>query len=347
MKGNKGIYTHLSGLMVLILSIWISRFFPNWIENHYSLIIFPKLSSGLKYIFGWIKIPLFFPLLIIFLYKLIRSIIRVRSNWTNIFDTLLKYILFACSAFYILWAYNYQRVKVEDKILLNKIDFDESEVLTTFYDASRRLDSLSYLVHGNLDTLSLPVDLKEIAIRSVKSTLNSLGYKHFEIGKFKEFWPKGFLLHLSTAGFYFPFTGEANYDGGLHPLQLPFVLCHEYLHAQGFGDEGECNFIAYLACKSSKNPFFEYSADIALYKTIISLDNSGMLLYMPVLGDLVKADLKDISFEMSKYPDYFPEIRDKIYDLYLKIQGIPEGENNYNNFVRLLIKYNTRTNNVF
>ena len=347
MKDYREIIKHLTGLLILILSIWISRFFPEWIEKHYSLVIFPKLATALKFIFGWISFSLFVPLIVLFIFKLIKSIKKTDRHWISITEVLLKYILFICTAFYILWGYNYNRIKVSDKLALNEDILNDSLILNTFLGTGKRLDSISHDLHSGNDTLLPSVNIKEMVYKSVHSVLIQTGYNNFDIGKLKEFWPKGFLLRISTAGFYMPFTGEANYDGGLHPIQLPFVMCHEYLHSQGFADEGECNFLAYLACHNSNDPLFRYSADIALYKTIRGLGDRSKLHDAYVISDQVKKDLEDIRVTMDKYPDFAPQIRDFMYDLYLKLQGIEEGEHNYDNFVQLLIKYNKQHHNVF
>ncbi|MCB0582976.1 MAG: DUF3810 family protein, partial [Phaeodactylibacter sp.] len=69
-------------------------------------------------------------------------------------------------------------------------------------------------------------------------------------------------------GLYFPFTGEGHIDAGLHPLQKPYVMAHELAHGYGFGDEGTCNFLGYLACIGSDDPVIAYIGHLNYWRTL-------------------------------------------------------------------------------
>lgn len=348
MKQYSGFFRYLSGLILLILVILLSRFFPGWMEINYSLTIFPKLNKILQFFTGMIPIPLFFPLLFYLIYRYTNMIWRKKNGFSFIIELTVKYCLFVVVLFYILWGFNYQRLHIIDKFSLQD-ELVTDNLINKVYN--KTIDSLNFWANEfhsqNVNIANTKVDIKLLVKNSVQNVLIKLGYPKMEIGKLKEFWPKGFLLRISTSGFYFPFTGEAYFDSGLHIYQLPFALCHEYAHSQGFADEGECNFIAYQACMYSNNKLFKYSADLALYKTILSLRNNTYLFNLNPLNNFVTHDLQSIRQEMQKYPDYFPKLRDKFYDIYLKLQGIDEGELNYSSFVQILIKYKKHLKNEF
>ena len=42
-------------------------------------------------------------------------------------------------------------------------------------------------------------------------------------------------------------------------------MMHEQTHLRGFMNEAEANFVAYLACENSSDPYFEYSGCKAKY----------------------------------------------------------------------------------
>ena len=50
------------------------------------------------------------------------------------------------------------------------------------------------------------------------------------------------LDYLGVSGIYFPFTGEANFNGGTPPVSLPRVMGHEMSHQRGYAREDEANF---------------------------------------------------------------------------------------------------------
>ena len=150
-------------------------------------------------------------------------------------------------------------------------------------------------------------------------------------------FPKGILLRISTAGFYLPFTGESNIDAGLHPIQLPFVMAHEYAHGYGTTDEGSCNFLGFLACENAADPFIRYSGHYGYWRYLLSsfrLQNpEAYKTFREALPAGIKADIKAISENSDKYPDIFPKFRDLTYDAFLKAQGINDGMANYNRIV--------------
>ena len=79
-------------------------------------------------------------------------------------------------------------------------------------------------------------------------------------------WPNGFLLRWSTAGIYIPQTGEGHIDRGLLAVQKPFTIAHEMAHGYGVADEGACNFIAWLACSQSRDPWVRFGGALTYWR---------------------------------------------------------------------------------
>jgi hypothetical protein len=153
-------------------------------------------------------------------------------------------------------------------------------------------------------------------------------------------------LRISTAGVYIPFTGEGNIDPGLHYLQLPFVMAHEMSHAYGFGDEGTCNFLAYLACTQSEDLFLKYVGHLYYWRYVASdyreFQPEAYKDFFETLPVGVKSDLAAIRQEMDKYPDIFPAVRDAAYTAYLQAQGIQEGLKNYDRVIMMVHAWKKR-----
>ncbi len=65
--------------------------------------------------------------------------------------------------------------------------------------------------------------------------------------------------YLQIGGFYFPWTGEANYHR-LQPVSsIPFVIAHEKAHQRCVTSEDEANFIGFAACVRCSDPYVRYS----------------------------------------------------------------------------------------
>jgi hypothetical protein len=192
----------------------------------------------------------------------------------------------------------------------------------------------------------LPDDLENTMRSGLKKQLNQYGYPTPGIVRARQLWPKGLLLRISTAGVYIPFTGEGNVDAGLHFLQLPFVLAHEMSHAYGFGDEGTCNFLAYLTCTESSDPFLKYVGYLYYWRYVASeyqsIQPKKYKEFRSTLPPGLIADLTAIQEEMEKYPDIFPGIRDATYNAYLQAQGIHEGMKNYDRVIMLVHAWRKR-----
>lgn len=89
----------------------------------------------------------------------------------------------------------------------------------------------------------------------------------------KQIQASKFLSQQYMMGYYFPFSMEANYNREMYLSNVPFTMCHELSHLQGFIYEQDANFIGYLACVSSDDPFFQYSG----YLSMINYLDSDLL----------------------------------------------------------------------
>ena len=181
-----------------------------------------------------------------------------------------------------------------------------------------------------------------------------------EYGQLSGYYPRAktirasdFLSQEYMMGYYFPFSMEANYNSRMYVVNKPSTICHELAHLKGFILEDDANFIGFLACIQSEDPFFQYSG------------------YMGVLSYVEREFLDSIGHDASKYADH-PRIEDSVYgdDLFLtaeaweaveekavvetatvkkassqfteatlKINGVEDGMKSYARVVQLLLEY--------
>lgn len=323
-------------LFSVIGIVIISHKIPGIVEEVYSHYIFPICSGSLQAFAALINIPLFVLFIAFVIYFILIQTVQKNEKSAAKFVNFLA-VLITC--FYFFWGFNYSRHTIEHKLNLNKYAIPDSIYSSLLLKSSDKLNELSSKINrGNDHKMNDTSFILNIST-SVKRLMTSMGYKPPQSVVVKEFWPEGILLRFSTAGFYMPFTAECYYDGGLHPFQLPFVVAHECAHGYGIGDEGTCNFIAYLVCAQSQDPIIQYSGEIAYWKTIKMMNVNKSYNKENLLSQKSIQDLDAIALKMSQYPDIFPDFRDFIYNNFLKLQGISEGEANYNNFIDLIYKY--------
>lgn len=158
--------------------------------------------------------------------------------------------------------------------------------------------------------------------------------------------PAGCLLVFGTAGIFWPFSGEGYVDSGLDSLVIPFTMAHEFAHGFGWTDEGECNFIALLACRKSDKGLIRYSAELSYWRYLMS--NAFRIypeLYKKYLSEIsipIQRDLKSIDYHNNQFPEILPELRDWFYDRYLIFNGVKGGSQSYTGIIKWVINYRKR-----
>ncbi len=338
------------GGFTLVLNSLAHRF-PYFVERYYSRGLFLGVRSFLDGVLTWIPFP---SLYLFFLGLVIYWIIAIKKSF-GIRKTIKRRLLSSLIGllngvglllfwFYFSWGFNYARVPIEKTLGFDIHPITLAQIETKMKHEAVLLDSLRKLT-GVSDTIAISsVRLRGNLEDTLRSNLVAkLMEWDFPIGgkvRGKIIYPKGVFLHFSSAGLYFPFVGEGNIDAGLYPLQFPPVITHEMAHGYGFGDEGTCNFLAYVANADSPNPLLAYAAHLSYYRTLAS----NFLYHFPkeyqayrkTLPQGIVNDLNAINDNNRRYPDWMPKLRYYAYDHYLKSQGIKEGIDNYNRVLMLV-----------
>ncbi|MDQ3141620.1 MAG: DUF3810 domain-containing protein [Bacteroidota bacterium] len=307
------------------------RSFRYFWDHSFSLIPMPLL---------WLWLLVLITILVWLFYRLLTKKVKLLSFSYFIFSL----ILFHGWFFYWSWGFNYFRNDLKDTFEMgdpiNSIAFEK------FLDAqTQKIIQLRM----KLDAIKMSIDYKNELVLS--NEIKPLLFQYFkgfnlnfsELGRCRILNPKGSLLIWSASGVYWPFAGEGQIDAGLSPLQYPFTYAHEYCHVMGWTDEGECNFLAYLACSSSSDVFIQYSAELSLWRYLMAdaRQNDKQLYqkYLQLLPNEIKIDLSEINKALNAYPEILPGIRYWFYDRYLRIHGIRSGHKSYSELVSWVIRY--------
>jgi len=248
--------------------------------------------------------------------------------------------------FYFLWGFNYQQKQLGEILDLKPVKPDTTQLYESAVFFLGKLNRLRSNVSDKdvpLDFGYVPEDYENDIRRNLEQILSEWNLPTAGRVRVRELYPKGILLRISTAGVYIPFVFEGHIDAGLHPIQYPFTLAHEMSHGYGLADEGTCNFTGYLACMNSEDAFVQYSATMSLWRYMANnLRRASPRLYKKLnsqISDHVRMDLVAVMDEMDLYPDLFPEVRDAVYDSYLKSHGVAGGLSNYSTVVRMVLAW--------
>jgi hypothetical protein len=347
LKDKRFIWIGLGLLAILVRSVAS----PAAIEQVYSRGIFVFVRTMFDVITGilpFAMVYLLFVVLVILLVFTIKKVLTDSRKWParigSAIFSLLAFISGVIFFFLVLWGYNYGRVPIEQQMGFETTPLSledlKMELDSTTKVITRLRAKIPNITDSAINQSFLPLELEETMHDALVDILRKHNYPTPGYVRGRLLWPKGLLLRISTAGVYIPFTGEGHIDAGLHPIQLPFVTAHEMSHGYGFGDEGTCNFLAYLACIDSENPLLQYIGYFSYWRYVASnyrryQREEYKEFYEARVPEGVKNDLRAIYVEMDKYPDILPKVRDAVYNNYLKAQGISEGIQNYSRILML------------
>ena len=107
-------------------------------------------------------------------------------------------------------------------------------------------------------------DMKQEAVRAMQGLGEEYELLSGYYPRAKGIAASDFLSQQYMMGYYFPFSMEANYNTSMYVANVPATLCHELAHLKGFIYEDDANFIGFLACISSDDPFYRYSGYLSV-----------------------------------------------------------------------------------
>jgi len=344
------------GLLTMLIR-WVAGFYPQAVENLYARGIY----QGVRWIFDHTltitPVPLLYILFVLLVAWLVWAVVRFFRNkqplgkkgWNTVFSLLAfsgGFIFF----FTWLWGFNYIRVPIEQQLNFKSEPLGLQEIKTKFDEYIVLLDSLRENI-PNADTAALsadflPENLENTMRELLTATLTELDYPTTGRVRGRLIYPKGILIRNSASGIYIPFIGEGNIDGGLHHLSIPFTIAHEMAHGYGHGDEGTCNFLAYLACQRAQDPYIRYAGTYSYWRYLRSalrnLDNETYQTLETQLPTGIRNDLEALKYSWTLYPQALPKFRDWLYDRFLKSQGIAEGTKSYSKVVMMVEAFNRK-----
>lgn len=115
------------------------------------------------------------------------------------------------------------------------------------------------------------------------------------------------MTYTHISGVYTFFTGEANVNINFPDFVIPYTAAHELSHQRGISRENEANFIAFVACIGSKDPYIRYSGYLNMYQYMSSaLYSADPELYRETYNALDKG----VRSELVAYGDFFDKYRD-------------------------------------
>lgn len=334
-------------LLVQIVFLKILAFFPETVEQFYSNGLYVWISHFSRTVLG--KIPFSVGDVIYgitFLYGIYWFFKNRKLNWKDKTWKVLSFISVVYFIFHFLWAFNYYRVPLFEKMNIkreyadadliaftkklivrtNEVQFAITKDRTAKVVNSYSQDSIFKLTQNGYDCLAQQYPIFTYEIPSRKKSLMSLP-----------------LTYMGFGGYLNPFTNEAQVNDKLPMYGFPNVVCHEMAHQIGFGSESECNFIGFLAGIKNDNLYFQYSAlSNALRYCMGNIkvkDEKQFEILKKTINPGIIKNYKESDVFWEQYDTFIDKAFHAFYDQYLKSNQQEEGIDSYSKFVDLLINY--------
>lgn len=337
-------------LVIQILILKIIPFFRESVEHFYSNGMYQLLSNFLRIILGWIPFSigdvLYFILIVLAVKWFWKNRKTWKSNWKNQIVTILSVFSVFYFFFHFLWAINYYRVPLFEKMKIER-DYTDADLL----DFTKKIIAKTNQIHSQItknDSLKVvyPYTHETTFIKNLNGYKNLANhypfftYQHLSLKKSLFSLP---LTYMGFGGYLNPFTNEAQVNYLIPMYNLPTTSCHEMAHQMGYASESECNFIGFLASIHNDDPYYKYSGySFALRYCLNNWYNKDEKTYQELLKTIHPGIIENYKESEQFWMQYETPIErgfHAFYDRYLKINQQKEGINSYSKFVDLMVNY--------
>lgn len=343
-------------IILAVISVIIHIMFRNSVafSDYFNMNVSSAVRAILAHATSWIPfsfaegIIIFLPFLLIFLFIKSFSIIsgstastvRVISGLLCI--PMLLYVIFVFG-----FASGYSGSYIDKKLNIERHDLSADELENCAVMLNIQLEKLqSEIVYDENGFSVMNYSYNEMSEKLI-CAYDKLHEKYSFIQKLdsrikpvmlSEPWT---YTHIS--GMYSYFTGEANVNTNYPDFIIPYTAAHELAHQRGIARENEANFIAFLVCIESDDPYIQYSGYLNMYQYVASALNKANPNLYSEMSSNVKAAVRGELYAYSKFFKKYEKstaskVSGTINDTYLKIQGT-EGSKSYGMVVDLAVVY--------
>jgi hypothetical protein len=337
-------------LFFQILFLKIIAFFPESVEHFYSNGLYVFIADTLRITLGKIPISvgdILYGFLIIYT---ILSVWKTRKTWKIKWkDNILKTLSFVSVAFFffhLLWAMNYYRMPLFEKMNIKREYSDEELIHFTEKLIVKTNEIHTEITHNPNIKVINPYSQEKIFMMTqngfdhLSEQYSFFTYQKTSIKKSLFSLP---LTYMGFGGYLNPFTNEAQVNDKLPMYGFPMVVCHEMAHQIGYASESECNFVGFLACVKNEDLYFQYSAySLALRYCLRNIEMKDEKKLNQILEKINPGVLENF-MESEKFWKKYDTFIDKgfhvLYDQFLKFNQQKDGMVSYSKFVDLLINH--------
>ena len=335
-------------LLIQIIVLKIATLFPEFIENYYSNGIYPVISKISRTTFGFTSISIGDVVYGIVLFLVFKWFWNVRKTWKNNWKNNILRVLSFASVFYFLfhflWATNYHRIPMYEKLKIDK-EYSTEELEAFTIKLIEKTNAIHIQITQN-DSVKVVVpysnqEIFDLSVKSYTSLEKEFSFFGYEKESIKPSLISIPLSYMGFGGYLNPFTNEAQVNDRLPKYNFPTTTLHEMAHQIGYASESEANFIGFLASIKSDDIYFQYSGYSFAVKHCLRnlerIEEGSSEKFLPFINPGVLENFAESKQFHEEYKTFLEPIFKTFYDNFLKFNQQKDGLEGYSKFVGLMI----------
>lgn len=334
-------------LLFQIIFLRFLAFFPETVERFYSNGLYVYISHFSRTLLGEIPFSIgdiiYGTTIIYCIYWFYKN---RKLHWKRKLWSVLNFLSVFYFLFHLLWAFNYYRVPLFEKMNI-KTEYSEADLVTFTEKLITKTNDVQLAITKNQNEKVTNPYSQDSIFSMTQNGYDNLSkiypFFQYEIPSRKKSLFSLPLTYMGFGGYLNPFTNESQVNFKLPMFGFPNVVCHEMAHQIGFASESECNFIGFLAGIKNEDLYFQYSAlsnALRYCMSNIAMKNEKQFEILKNKINLgIIANYKESDLFWKQYDTIIDKGFHAFYDQFLKTNQQKDGIDSYSKFVDLLINY--------
>lgn len=334
-------------LLFQIIFLRFLAFFPETVERFYSNGLYVYISHFSRTLLGEIPFSIgdiiYGTTIIYCIYWFYKN---RKLHWKRKLWSVLNFLSVFYFLFHLLWAFNYYRVPLFEKMNI-KTEYSEADLVTFTEKLITKTNDVQLAITKNQNEKVTNPYSQDSIFSMTQNGYDNLSkiypFFQYEIPSRKKSLFSLPLTYMGFGGYLNPFTNESQVNDKLPIYGFPNVVCHEMAHQIGYASESECNFIGFLAGIKNEDLYFQYSAlsnALRYCMSNIAMKNEKQFeVLKKKINSGIIANYKESDLFWKQYDTIIDKGFHAFYDQFLKTNQQEDGIDSYSKFVDLLINY--------
>ena len=343
-----------SGVMhlVCVLSPGFADFFNFRIAGVVRLVL-AKITSVVPISIAELMMYLLLPVIVIIVVFVVRHSRKEHYQLiTRFFSCAFAVISLFYSFFVFTLGTGYHATPLGDKLGLERKELASDELVEVAEWLAGKVNECAAEVQFMYDSSSvMPYDFKEMNDRLCAAYESATKDYDFIMGYSSVIKPVMNSKLMSLAGLlgmYSYYTGESNVNVDYMDYNLVYTCAHEMSHQRGISKEDEANFMAFLVCLESEDPYIRYSGYLNMFEYMLNpmykalKEENRTSRYYQVLRKLDDRARRDIGVSQEKTTQnegVISRFSNKVNNTFIQVQGDERGTASYGLVVELAAAY--------